>query len=586
MKRRDFLKWGAAAMSAVGLAREASAQEPLHVVVVGAGPAGLSAALELSRRGALVTLVEAAGQVGGKVKGWTETLDGVEVDVEHGIHGLAEGYVHFTDLMERYALDDGLFRAKKGDASLRLPGEELPLAGLGRLKLVKELQRRAKSYGYKSLAMPYWKGQRFVTRLDRETARATYGGRSVTEWYADDDVPLTRYRLLPRIMALSLYFVEPEQLDAGTFAISERWNGLKVRWMRGNPQTLFWEPLANAFRAQRGKLRLDTRVQSLMVEDGRVVGVRVGERERGWRVAAPAEEGWSQIEDAVDTVFLGRLADGSLAALDGRCTHAGCPVALEPDGFACPCHGGRYDLAGTPVAGPPPRPLKAGRVEEDGEEVVVKLGGTLEEIRADAVVLAVDPETLGALCGELLPQTKGLKNTWHSVARFWFDRDVSKAAKPTSIIGGFRHASNAFLLHRMQDAARAWHEANGGAVIEIQAFQQVPEDADPEALLDAIHEDIKSLWPELTFATVKKRTLARGREFTWFYPGWHESAVTVDTRVPGLYAAGDHILVSRDCEFMERAVMTGRMAANAILAAHGLPTADLLPPVGREKRGG
>ncbi|MEZ4321079.1 MAG: FAD-dependent oxidoreductase [Myxococcota bacterium] len=585
MRRRQFLKWSTAALSALGVPASARAAQPLHVVVVGAGPAGLSAALELAERGVLVTLVEAAGQVGGKVKGWTEKLDSAEVDVEHGIHGLAEGYVHFTDLMERYALGDGLFRARTRDAALRLPGEELPLAGLGRLKLIAEMRRRAKAAGYKSLVGPYLKGQRFVTHLTRETARATYGGRSVTDWYADADVPLTRFRLIPRIMALSLYFVEPEQLDAGTFAISERWNGLHVRWMRGNPQTLFWEPLAAALRGQRGKIRLNTRVQSLIVEDGAVVGVRVGERERSWRVPRPESTGWMQVEDASDTVFLGSFADGSLAALDGRCTHAGCPVGIDADGFACPCHGGRYDAEGTPVSGPPPKPLKRGRVEEDGEDVVVKLGGTLEEIRADAVILAVEPEALGALCGELIPRTRELRNTGHAVARFWFDRDVAKSACPTAVIGGYRHASNLFLLHRMQDRARSWHHLTGGSVIEIQAFQDVSDDLDAEALLDAIEDDVRDLFPELTWATVKKRTLARGREFTWFYPGWHEAAVGVDPGVQGLWCAGDHILVARDCEFMERAVMTGRLAANAILAQHGLPEAPVLPPIGRERRG-
>ena len=117
-------------------------------------------------------------------------------------------------------------------------------------------------------------------------------------------------------------------------------------------------------------------------------------------------------------------------------------------------------------------------------------------------------------------------------------------------------------------------------------MKEVPADVSNEDLLDAIELDVRDLWPELADAVVLKRTLARGRLFTWFAPGWHTSAVTVETGIPGLYAAGDHILVSRDCEFMERAVMTGRMAANAILVRHGLPVAPILPPVGREKRGG
>jgi cytochrome b6-f complex iron-sulfur subunit len=48
---------------------------------------------------------------------------------------------------------------------------------------------------------------------------------------------------------------------------------------------------------------------------------------------------------------------GGYYALSGRCSHLGCRVLPLPDGFSCPCHGGRFDLRGRPVAGPPPRPL-------------------------------------------------------------------------------------------------------------------------------------------------------------------------------------------------------------------------------------
>lgn len=45
--------------------------------------------------------------------------------------------------------------------------------------------------------------------------------------------------------------------------------------------------------------------------------------------------------------------------LSPTCSHLGClvnwnPVKLE---FDCPCHGGRYDMAGRVIGGPPPRPL-------------------------------------------------------------------------------------------------------------------------------------------------------------------------------------------------------------------------------------
>src|SRR5438045_1287415 len=47
---------------------EISAVRDRHVVVVGAGIAGLAATLELLKRGARVTLVESEPEVGGRVK--------------------------------------------------------------------------------------------------------------------------------------------------------------------------------------------------------------------------------------------------------------------------------------------------------------------------------------------------------------------------------------------------------------------------------------------------------------------------------------------------------------------------------------
>jgi len=46
-----------------------------------------------------------------------------------------------------------------------------------------------------------------------------------------------------------------------------------------------------------------------------------------------------------------------LAAISTTCTHLGCIVGLSDTGFACPCHGSRYDQDGNVVGGPAPKSL-------------------------------------------------------------------------------------------------------------------------------------------------------------------------------------------------------------------------------------
>lgn len=47
----------------------------------------------------------------------------------------------------------------------------------------------------------------------------------------------------------------------------------------------------------------------------------------------------------------------NLAAISTTCTHLGCIVGLSDTGFACPCHGSRFDQDGNVTGGPAPRPL-------------------------------------------------------------------------------------------------------------------------------------------------------------------------------------------------------------------------------------
>jgi cytochrome b6-f complex iron-sulfur subunit len=61
---------------------------------------------------------------------------------------------------------------------------------------------------------------------------------------------------------------------------------------------------------------------------------------------------------AVDTQRICVVREGGqMAAISTTCTHLGCIVGLSDTGFACPCHGSRFDADGNVTGGPAPKPL-------------------------------------------------------------------------------------------------------------------------------------------------------------------------------------------------------------------------------------
>ncbi len=61
---------------------------------------------------------------------------------------------------------------------------------------------------------------------------------------------------------------------------------------------------------------------------------------------------------SMDTRRICVVREGNkMAAISTTCTHLGCIVGVADTGFACPCHGSRYDQDGTVTGGPAPKPL-------------------------------------------------------------------------------------------------------------------------------------------------------------------------------------------------------------------------------------
>jgi len=76
------------------------------------------------------------------------------------------------------------------------------------------------------------------------------------------------------------------------------------------------------------------------------------------------DKGFKIIRFGAEPVILLKATETDYRAFSATCTHLDCIVGYQKDQsrIYCNCHGGCYDLNGRNVAGPPPRPLTAFKV--------------------------------------------------------------------------------------------------------------------------------------------------------------------------------------------------------------------------------
>ncbi|HMK55124.1 MAG TPA: ubiquinol-cytochrome c reductase iron-sulfur subunit [Dissulfurispiraceae bacterium] len=67
------------------------------------------------------------------------------------------------------------------------------------------------------------------------------------------------------------------------------------------------------------------------------------------------------------------VGESGLVIFSPVCTHLGCYVNWDNNRkeFLCPCHGGRYDISGRVIAGPPPKPLNRLPVKIESGKVYI-----------------------------------------------------------------------------------------------------------------------------------------------------------------------------------------------------------------------
>jgi isorenieratene synthase len=254
-----------------GLPGAADLPEIPHVVVVGAGIAGLAAAAGLAERGVTVDVLERHADLGGRVAGWTEHLDdGTATTNNRGFHAFFRQYYNLRALLQRS--DPKLSRLRAV--------EDYPLIdGQGRRDTFRGLPQS-----------PPWNALVFAMRsptfrfrdLVRINAKAAAPLAAVTvpgiydrlddldaeTFLTDINFPVAARHLAFEVFARS-FFARPERLSAAELAAMFHIyflgsnEGLVFDVAESNFDTALWNPLGEYLRGIGVTFRTGTPVSSV-----------------------------------------------------------------------------------------------------------------------------------------------------------------------------------------------------------------------------------------------------------------------------------------------------------------------------------
>ncbi|MFM9034855.1 MAG: FAD-dependent oxidoreductase [Mycobacterium sp.] len=269
--------------SATGLPR------PPHVVVVGAGIAGLAAAAGLVERGVTVEVLEREDNLGGRVAGWTERLDdGSEAANNRGFHAFFRQYYNLRALLRRSDPTLARLRAVQDYPLIDGEGRRDTFRGLPKTPPWNAVvfAMRSPTFRFRDLIKVKAKSVAPLAAVSVPGIYDLLDEKDSATFLADINFPPAARHLAFEVFARS-FFAPPEQLSAAELAAmfhiyflgsSE---GLIFDVAESNFDTALWNPLGEYLSGCGVKFHTGvsaesiglggTRQMQVKADDGRVI---------------------------------------------------------------------------------------------------------------------------------------------------------------------------------------------------------------------------------------------------------------------------------------------------------------------------
>jgi isorenieratene synthase len=120
---------------------------------------------------------------------------------------------------------------------------------------------------------------------------------------------------------------------------------------------------------------------------------------------------------------------------------------------------------------------------------------------------------------------------------------------------------------RLERPSAEWAARTGGSVVELHSYACTAPDG--ATATERMRAELRALWPETGDARVVHSQVRFEATAPTFPPGTAGTRPRVTGAAPGVRIAGDHVDPPYLCGLMERAALTGVLAANDVLGEVG-----------------